>query len=109
MNILTPQDFLIDWENLPEERSAGLTGFATIRTQQTDNLKIRLLTYSEGYEADHWCTKGHIITVQEGSLFIDFKDGSSMTVDKGKVSVLGENNDPHKARTVEKAVVLIID
>ncbi|MFA7688439.1 MAG: hypothetical protein WCY25_11295 [Moheibacter sp.] len=67
------------------------------------------MTYSEGYEADHWCTKGHILSVQEGSLFIDFQDGSSITLDKGKVSVLGENNAPHKPRTMEKAAVLIID
>lgn len=109
MDILTPQDFLIDWEKLPEEKALGITGSAIVRTHQSGNMKIRLLSFSEDYEADHWCTKGHVLCVQDGSLIIDFQDGNSFTVEKGKVSVLGENNSPHKARTVEKAVVLIID
>lgn len=109
MDILSPNDFLIDWEKIPEEKFNGLNGFTISKTEKTGNLQIRLVYYSEQYEADHWCNKGHVIYVQEGELWIDFKDGNSMKVEKGNLCVLGENNQPHKARTIEKAEVLIID
>jgi hypothetical protein len=46
--------------------TTGETGVAFWQTKQFDGLRIRMVTYSKGYLADHWCEKGHIVHCLEG-------------------------------------------
>lgn len=109
MEIVSPNDFQIDWKKLPEEKTGGISGFALSKTQKTDKMQIRFIRFSGNYEADHWCTKGHLIFVRKGVLFIDFQNGDLFKIEEGNSCVLGENKVPHKARTKNPAEIWIID
>jgi len=50
-----------DWEEIAPTEHKGETGTATWRTQQFENIRVRMVEYSAGYLADHWCSKGHIL------------------------------------------------
>ena len=47
------------------------------RTQQFDNIRVRMVEYSAGYLADHWCKKGHILLCLEGEMQTELADGGS--------------------------------
>jgi hypothetical protein len=51
----------IDWQQVPETEHIGETGTSFWKTLQYDGLRIRMVTYSKGYFANHWCAKGHIV------------------------------------------------
>jgi len=36
---------------------------------------VRVVEYSPGYRADHWCDKGHVIFCLEASSNVELKDG----------------------------------
>ena len=44
-----------DWSTVPETTHPGVSGVATWRTVQAGNVRVRVVTYSPGYLADHWC------------------------------------------------------
>jgi len=46
-----------DWSTVPETTHPGVSGVATWRTVQAGNVRVRVVTYSPGYLADHWCTR----------------------------------------------------
>ena len=50
-----------DWSSVPETRHPGESGFAIWRTVQAGNARIRMVEYSPGYVADHWCSRGHVL------------------------------------------------
>lgn len=58
----------IDWQQVEKSIYPGQTGHATWQTMQFAGLRIRLVEYSAGYIADHWCSKGHIVHCLEGEL-----------------------------------------
>ena len=51
----------IDWTLIPKQEYRGETGSGFWQTIQFDGLRIRLVEYSAGYLADHWCQKGHFV------------------------------------------------
>ncbi|MGE3917774.1 MAG: DHCW motif cupin fold protein, partial [Hyphomicrobiaceae bacterium] len=57
-----------DWAGVPQTEHKGETGIATWRTRQFGAIRVRMVEYSPGYLADHWCEKGHILLVLEGRL-----------------------------------------
>ena len=56
------------WSQIEPTEHKGETGMALWRTQQFDNIRVRMVEYSAGYLADHWCKKGHILLCLEGEL-----------------------------------------
>jgi len=50
----------IDWTKVEKTEHTGETGTSFWQTLQKDGLRIRIVEYSAGYLADHWCEKGHI-------------------------------------------------
>ena len=56
------------WADVPATRHEGEIGFALWRTQQFGDLRVRMVEYSPGYKANHWCSKGHILLVVAGEL-----------------------------------------
>ena len=63
-----------DWSKVPETRHAGETGQALWRTRQFGDVRVRMVEYTPGYKADHWCQKGHILFCVDGELLTDKKD-----------------------------------
>ena len=49
----------IDWSSIPAIDHPGEKGIVSSKTIQYPGLRIRLVEYSDGYLADHWCQKGH--------------------------------------------------
>ena len=39
------------------------------------DVRVRMVEYTPGYLADHWCDRGHILYVVEGELDTELKDG----------------------------------
>ena len=64
-----------DWATILPTTHPGETGFATWRTRNFAGIRVRMVEYSPGYKADHWCSKGHVLLVLEGELSTELQDG----------------------------------
>ena len=56
-----------DWSEVPPVEHKGDTGMSHWRTRQFGDIRVRMVDYSPGYFADHWCQKGHILLCVEGT------------------------------------------
>ncbi len=65
----------IDWTMIPKIENKGETGTSTSQTIQFPGLRIRIVEYSKGYLADHWCQKGHIVHCLEGEFISELQNG----------------------------------
>ena len=63
-----------DWSQLPPTEHRGEHGFAHWRTQLFGTIRVRMVDYSPGYLANHWCVKGHILLCIEGELHTELED-----------------------------------
>lgn len=100
---------ITDFAALVPEIKKGTTGYAEWRTFFRDEVRIRLVTYSPGYLADHWCSKGHIIFCVEGEMETELANGSKHILSKGKIYTVGDNSDAHRTYSKEGCVLLIVD
>ena len=66
---------ITDWDKVEPVTYPGETGEAVWRTFNMGEIRVRVVDYSPGYLADHWCDKGHILYVLEGELTSELKDG----------------------------------
>ena len=66
-----------DWTMIPQTEHKGTSGVAFWRTQSFGSIRERIVDYSPGYVADHWCDKGHILFCLEGELKTELRDGRS--------------------------------
>jgi hypothetical protein len=88
----------------------GESGTATARTRQLSEIRARLVEYSAGYVADHWCPKGHIIYVVAGNLIIEHQDGRRFSLAPGmSYHVADDDGPPHRALSDEGATVFVVD
>jgi hypothetical protein len=98
-----------DWSTVPKTTHAGETGMATWRTRQFGDIRVRMVEYTPGYIADHWCEKGHILLVLEGRLDTELKDGRKVTLLPGQSYQVADGAEPHRSRTTEGARLFIVD
>jgi hypothetical protein len=58
---------ITDWSDVEPTRHAGLSGEALWRTRHVgpegNRIRVRMVEYTPGYVADHWCQKGHVLLV----------------------------------------------
>lgn len=108
---LPDQSFTVtDWTALEPVRYPGTTGFANWRTASMGDIRLRLLTYSPDYLADHWCDIGHIALVLSGSIVVELKDGRSHTLTKGmSFQVSSDGDAAHRLYTAAGADVFLMD
>ena len=59
---------IVNWEEVEKTEHKGEKGVSYWKTKQFDGLRVRVVEYSPGYIADHWCEKGHIIYCIEGEV-----------------------------------------
>jgi quercetin dioxygenase-like cupin family protein len=100
---------LTDWSQIPPTEHPGVTGMATWRTQQFDAIRVRLVEYSPGYLADHWCTKGHILYCLEGEMHTELADGRQFVLTPGVSYQVADNAEPHRSYTQTGVKLLIVD
>ena len=98
-----------DWAGVPVEKHAGEIGIALWRTVDAGNARVRILEYSAGYKADHWCERGHVIYVLEGELVTELKDGRSFTLTAGMSYQVGDEEEPHRSTTSTGAKLFVVD
>jgi quercetin dioxygenase-like cupin family protein len=99
----------IDWESIPKTTHQGETGVAHWQTLHIDGLRVRIVTYSAGYLADHWCQKGHIVHCLEGELTSELQNGELFILTKGMTYIVSDNLSSHRSVTQNEVKLLIID
>ena len=98
-----------DWAAVEPTQHAGDTGVAIWRTRQFGSIRVRMVEYSPGYAADHWCRKGHILFCVEGELLTELEDGRLFMLRPGMSYQVADNAEPHRSWTMAGARLFIVD
>jgi hypothetical protein len=100
---------ITDWSTIEREEHEGTTGKACWRTRNFGALRVRMVEYTPGYLADHWCVKGHILFCVEGELHTELADGRVFTLRPGMSYQVADNAEPHRSHTAVGARLFIVD
>jgi hypothetical protein len=99
----------IDWSLIPKTEHKGETGTSYWQTLQYPGLRIRIVEYSAGYLADHWCQKGHIVHCLEGEFISQLSDGTESLMKKGMTYVVSDDLSSHRSVSAGGVKLLIVD
>jgi len=110
MNIENVPFSITDWSTVERTEHRGEKGFAYWKTFEKGNIRVRMVEYSPGYLADHWCSRGHVLLVLEGELVNELKDGTKSILTPGmSYQVEDDNTNPHRSYTEKGAKLFIVD
>ena len=98
-----------DWSQILPMVHPGARGHATWRTRNFAGIRVRMVEYSPGYLADHWCSKGHILLVLSGSLTTELADGRVAELAPGQSYQVADGAEPHRSHTKTGARLFIVD
>lgn len=104
-----------DWAQVEPTLHPGEHGVATWRTRTFGDIRVRMVDYSPGYVADHWCEKGHVVLCIAGELITDLKDPAapdtirSIALTPGMSYYVAEHTDPHRSRSPLGCRIFIVD
>ncbi len=98
-----------DWSGVDRTEHAGTTGTASWRTRQFGAIRVRLVEYSPGYLADHWCRKGHILLCLEGELHTELADGRRFVLTPGMSYQVADGAEPHRSSAPGGAKLFVVD
>jgi hypothetical protein len=98
-----------DWSTIPPTEHAGETGKAFWRTRQLGALRVRMVEYTPGYSADHWCSKGHVLLCLEGELHTLLADGRRFVLKPGMSYQVADGAEPHRSSTPVGARLFVVD
>ena len=98
-----------DWSKAERTEHKGETGMAYWRTLTFGGIRVRMVEYTPGYLADHWCSKGHIILCLEGELHTELADGRKFVLTPGISYQVADNAEPHRSSTRTGAKLFIVD
>lgn len=99
----------IDWSQIPVTEHLGTTGVATWQTVEFDGLRLRIVKYSAGYLADHWCKKGHVVHCLEGEVTNELEGKEPSSLKAGMTYIVSDDMSSHRSVTKDGVVLLIID
>lgn len=99
----------IDWKGIPKTIHKGESGIAYCQTLQFEGLRMRIVEYSAGYVADHWCTKGHIVHCLDGDFVSELIGGERFIITKGMTYVVSDELSSHRSTSQNGVKLLIID
>jgi len=99
----------IDWTSVPRTEHKGETGTSFWQTLQFGNLRLRIVEYSPGYLADHWCQKGHIVHCLEGSFISELDNGEAFRLREGMTYIVSDGMSSHRSVSETGVKLLIID
>ena len=100
---------ITDWSTVVPTEHKGESGFAYWRTQIFGPIRVRMVEYTPGYCADHWCSKGHILLCLDGVLETELQDGRRFTLTPGTSYQVADEAEAHKSRTSVGARLFIVD
>ena len=98
-----------DWDSVERTEHRGETGVAHWRTRTFNNIRVRMVEYSPGYLADHWCKKGHVVLVMDGVLHTELADGRVLTLKAGQSYQVADDDVGHRSRSEVGARLFIVD
>ena len=99
----------VDWQEVEATEHAGINGKAYWRTFEQGNIRVRMVEYTPGYLADHWCVKGHVLLCVAGELRTELEDGRHFVLGPGMSYQVGDNAEPHRSSTEVGATLFIVD
>jgi quercetin dioxygenase-like cupin family protein len=99
----------IDWNTISPTEHAGENGKALWRTFEMGNIRVRMVEYTPGYLANHWCKRGHILLVLEGELETELSDGRKFLLKPGMSYQVADDTHPHRSTTRTGAKLFIVD
>ena len=99
----------INWNSIEKVEYKGESGTAFRQTIQFGGLRIRLVEYSNGYLADHWCEKGHIVHCLEGKFISELSTGEKIELSKGETYIVSDEMSSHRSVSENGVKLLIVD
>ena len=99
----------IDWASIPKTEHKGEKGTSFWQTVEFPGIRIRIVEYSKGYIADHWCRKGHIVHCLEGSFVSELENDKEFIMSKGNTYVVSDGMSSHRSIAIKGAKLMIID
>jgi quercetin dioxygenase-like cupin family protein len=99
----------IDWSAVERTEHAGESGTAYWRTREQGGIRVRMVEYTPGYRADHWCRKGHVLLVLEGELETELEDGRTFRLGPGMSYRVADGDAAHRSSTRSGARLFIVD
>jgi quercetin dioxygenase-like cupin family protein len=98
-----------DWSGVEVTEHAGDIGKAYWRTRRFGDVRVRMVEYTPGYLADHWCSKGHILLCLEGELHTELEDGRRFVLRPGMSYQVADDAEPHRSSTPVGARLFVVD
>ncbi|WP_046167596.1 DHCW motif cupin fold protein [Chromobacterium vaccinii] len=98
-----------DWADVPAAEHPGEQGCAYWRSRQFGDIRVRMVEYTAGYQADHWCEKGHILLCLEGELHTELDDGRVFALTPGMSYQVADRAEAHLSRAPQGAKLFIVD
>ena len=98
-----------NWSEVDATEHKGETGVAYWRTNQYGDIRVRMVEYSPGYAADHWCENGHILLCLDGTLHTELADGRTVVLTAGMSYQVADGVAPHRSSTPTGARLFIVD
>jgi quercetin dioxygenase-like cupin family protein len=98
-----------NWSEIKRTKHSGDTGVAHWRTKRFNDIRVRMVEYSAGYLADHWCSKGHILFCLDGELDTELDDGRKFTLKPGMSYQVADNAEAHRSSTNVGAKLFVVD
>lgn len=99
----------IDWSAIPKEEHPGEAGLAYWQVFMMNDIRVRMIEYTPGYLADHWCKKGHIIFCIAGEMETSLEDGRVFILSKGMTYHAGDNCEAHRSSSMEGCKLFVVD
>ena len=99
----------IDWSSIEKVEYKGEEGTSFWQTLQFPGLRIRVVEYSAGYLADHWCRKGHLVYCLEGEFLSELETGERVALKKGESFVVSDDLSNHRSSSENGVKLLIVD
>ena len=98
-----------DWSAVAPTEHRGETGFARWRTREFGGIRVRMVEYSPGYSANHWCSKGHVLPCLAGELETLLEDGRRFVLKPGMSYQVADGAEAHRSSTESGATLFIVD
>ena len=99
----------IDWSTIPKTEHVGETGTSYWQTIEYSGLRIRIVEYTAGYFANHWCQKGHIVQCLEGEFESELQTGEIFSLSEGMTYVVSDDLSSHRSISKNGVKLLIVD
>ena len=99
----------IDWSTITPTKHLGINGEAYWKTFEIGTIRVRMVEYTPGYLADHWCSRGHVLLVLEGELVTELEDGRKFILTPGISYQVADDVNPHRSYTEKGAKLFIVD